>query len=78
MAATPRALDVLHVILLIHEQTGFMPTVRQIGDELGLSSPGTVHVHLSRLERERLIERRPGGHAYRVTDLGRTVAAVAA
>jgi len=77
MAATARGLDVLRAILTLHTRTGFMPTVRQIAAEVCLSSPATVHVHLGRLQRDGLIERRSSGdHAYRVTDIGRLVAGV--
>lgn len=77
MAVTARGIDVLNTILRLHNHTGYMPTVREIAAALGLSSPATVHTHLARLERDGLIERRSrGDHAYRVTDLGRTVVGV--
>lgn len=77
MAVTPRGLDVLRAITRLHHRTGWMPAVREIGAELGLSSPATVHHHLARLERDGLIERRgPGDEAYRLTELGHAVADV--
>ena len=30
---------------------GYPPTVREIGDHVGLASPSTVHAHLENLER---------------------------
>ena len=30
---------------------GYPPTVREIGDAVGLASPSTVHAHLANLER---------------------------
>ena len=33
------------------------PTIREIGQGLGLSSPGTVSMHLKHLEQDKLIER---------------------
>jgi repressor LexA len=70
-------LDVLRAITRLHQHTGWMPTVREIGGEVGLSSSATVHHHLARLERDGLIERRGrGDEAYRVTDLGRAVLGV--
>ena len=38
---------------------GYPPTVREIGGELELSSPSTVHVHLGNLERLGFIRRDP-------------------
>ena len=37
---------------------GHSPTVREIADAVGLSSPSTVYVHLYGLEKRGLIERR--------------------
>ena len=38
---------------------GYPPTVREIGEEVGLASPSTVHAHLANLERVGLIRRDP-------------------
>jgi len=38
---------------------GYPPTVREIGDAVGLASPSTVHAHLANLERAGLIKRDP-------------------
>lgn len=38
---------------------GYPPSVREIGDALGLSSPSTVHSHLSSLAKAGLIKRDP-------------------
>jgi repressor LexA len=38
---------------------GYPPTVREIGLEVGLASPSTVHAHLANLERAGLIKRDP-------------------
>jgi repressor LexA len=38
---------------------GYPPTVREIGDAVGLASPSTVHAHLANLERAGLIRRDP-------------------
>lgn len=40
-------------------EKGYGPTVREICQELGLSSPSTVHVHLSSLEKKGYIKRDP-------------------
>ena len=41
------------------EETGIAPTVRDICEGLGLSSPSTVHVHLKTLEEKGYIHRDP-------------------
>jgi repressor LexA len=38
---------------------GYPPTVREIGEEVGLASPSTVHAHLANLERAGLLKRDP-------------------
>ena len=38
---------------------GYPPTVREIGEEVGLASPSTVHAHLANLERAGLLRRDP-------------------
>ena len=38
---------------------GYPPTVREIGEEVGLASPSTVHAHLANLERAGYIRRDP-------------------
>jgi repressor LexA len=38
---------------------GYPPTVREIGDAVGLASPSTVHAHLANLERSGLLRRDP-------------------
>jgi repressor LexA len=41
------------------EQHGYPPTVREIGEAVGLRSPSTVHAHLAQLERAGLLRRDP-------------------
>ena len=41
------------------ERHGYPPTVREIGEAVGLASPSTVHAHLANLERAGLIRRDP-------------------
>src|SRR3954452_8824621 len=36
---------------------GYPPTVREIGEAVGLASPSTVHAHLANLERPGLLRR---------------------
>ena len=41
------------------EQRGYPPSVREIGDAVGLTSPSTVHTHLNTLEKLGYIRRDP-------------------
>jgi repressor LexA len=41
------------------DEHGYPPTVREIGEAVGLASPSTVHAHLANLERAGLIKRDP-------------------
>src|SRR2546429_4925075 len=41
------------------DEHGSPPTVREIGEAVGLASPSTVHAHLANLERAGLIKRDP-------------------
>jgi repressor LexA len=38
---------------------GYPPTVREVGEAVGLASPSTVHAHLANLERAGLLRRDP-------------------
>jgi repressor LexA len=40
-------------------ERGYPPTVREIGEAVGLASPSTVHAHLANLERAGLLKRDP-------------------
>lgn len=44
----------------------WMPSVRQIGEAVGLASPSTTLHHLRRLERDKVIVRGPGDRQIRV------------
>jgi repressor LexA len=41
------------------DRHGYPPTVREIGEAVGLASPSTVHAHLANLERAGLLKRDP-------------------
>jgi repressor LexA len=50
------------ILEFLHEyvdQHGYPPTVREIGEAVGLRSPSTVHAHLAQLERAGLLRRDP-------------------
>src|SRR5688500_17470901 len=41
------------------DRHGYPPTVREIGEAVGLASPSTVHAHLANLERAGYVRRDP-------------------
>jgi repressor LexA len=41
------------------DRHGYPPTVREVGEAVGLASPSTVHAHLANLERAGLLKRDP-------------------
>jgi repressor LexA len=41
------------------DRHGYPPTVREIGERIGLASPSTVHAHLANLERAGFLKRDP-------------------
>ena len=59
ISITERQFDVLQCIHDFIEEKSYCPTVREICDALGLSSPSTVHVHLRSLMEKGFIERDP-------------------
>lgn len=56
---TDRQLEILEVIRKTVAKRGYPPTVREIGEAVGLSSPSTVHSHLSALVEAGLLRRDP-------------------
>jgi repressor LexA len=56
---TPRQRQIWDFLVDYVDRRGYPPTVREIGDAVGLASPSTVHAHLANLERAGLIRRDP-------------------
>ncbi|WP_041808939.1 transcriptional repressor LexA [Evansella cellulosilytica] len=54
-----RQQDILDYIKEEVKEKGYPPSVREIGEAVGLASSSTVHGHLSRLEKKGLIRRDP-------------------
>jgi len=51
---------VLETIARAYQETGYSPSVREIGDGAGISSTSVVHYYLDRLSLGGYLERRPG------------------
>ena len=58
-APTERQTRILEVIRDFTEERGYPPSVREIGERVGLSSSSTVQSHLKSLEKRGLIHRDP-------------------
>jgi len=56
---TQRQRDILEVIDRSVRERGYPPSVREIGAEVGLTSPSTVHTHLLSLQRLGYLRRDP-------------------
>ncbi len=56
---TARQQEIWQFLVMYVDDHGYPPTVREIGEEVGLASPSTVHAHLANLERVGLIKRDP-------------------
>ncbi len=56
---SPRQQAILDYIKKEVEEKGYPPSVREIGEAVGLASSSTVHGHLSRLEKKGFIRRDP-------------------
>jgi repressor LexA len=56
---TSRQREIWTFVLDYVDRHGYPPTVREIGEAVGLASPSTVHAHLANLERAGLLRRDP-------------------
>lgn len=56
---TTRQREVLEIIEAYTQNHGYPPSVREIGDAVGLTSPSTVHTHLRALQRRGYLWRDP-------------------
>jgi repressor LexA len=56
---TPRQREILHVIEKSMQDRGYPPSVREIGEAVGLNSPSTVHNHLATLQKMGYLRRDP-------------------
>ena len=58
-ALTARQREILNVISTSMQERGYPPSVREIGEAVGLNSPSTVHNHLATLQKLGFIRRDP-------------------
>jgi repressor LexA len=56
---TGRQQEIWDYLVEYTDSHGYPPTVREIGDAVGLASPSTVHAHLANLERAGFLKRDP-------------------
>jgi repressor LexA len=56
---TARQTEIYEFVTRYVDERGYPPTVREIGEAVGLASPSTVHAHLANLERAGLLRRDP-------------------
>ena len=56
---TGRQREIFDFVSEYVREQGYPPTVREIGEAVGLASPSTVHAHLANLERAGLLKRDP-------------------
>jgi repressor LexA len=59
LTLTPRQEEIWDFVVGYVDRHGYPPTVREIGEAVGLASPSTVHAHLANLERAGLLRRDP-------------------
>ena len=58
-ALTPRQREILNVISTSMQERGYPPSVREIGEAVGLNYPSTVHNHLNTLQKMGFLRRDP-------------------
>jgi repressor LexA len=56
---TGRQQEIWEFLVEYVDRHGYPPTVREIGEHVGLASPSTVHAHLANLERAGYLRRDP-------------------
>jgi repressor LexA len=56
---TSRQREIYEYVSRYVDEHGYPPTVREIGEAVGLASPSTVHAHLANLERAGYLRRDP-------------------
>ncbi len=68
---TVRQRALLEALRRLHRARGYPPSIRELGEAVGLASTSSVHRHVRILEQRGLVERRDGAHrTLRVRDGG--------
>lgn len=63
MSLTKKQSDVLHIIKKHIDDYGYAPSYREIGEQLGLSSPSTIHAHVQALAEKNIVRIGEDGEA---------------
>ena len=66
LRANKRDEDILKFIKSYMVENGYAPTIREIGDAIGMRSPSSVHKHFEKLVAKGEIIQHPDGKRYRV------------
>jgi repressor LexA len=75
---TKRQREIYDFVVRYADRHGYPPTVREIGEAVGLASPSTVHAHLANLERAGCLRRDPTKpRALELARRGRKAASIA-
>jgi len=56
----PRERQILDFIIQFSQRHGFAPTLKEIGDAMGTSSPATVHEHIDKLRQKGFVKKLDG------------------
>ena len=68
---TDRQLEVLRTLFALTEKRGYAPTIRELGNKLGIESTNAVKDHLKALKKRGLIEWTPNrARTLRLTQRG--------
>jgi repressor LexA len=59
---TERQRELLAALQRLHRLHGYSPSMRELGDAVGVASTSTVHHHVTILAQRGLVERQPGTH----------------
>ncbi|GAB6423461.1 hypothetical protein bcgnr5372_28320 [Bacillus luti] len=57
MLLTTRQSQILNFLQKRIQECGYPPSIREIGEGMGISSPSTIHSHLLKLEEKGFIHR---------------------
>jgi repressor LexA len=77
MTLTKRQIEIRDFVRKFTLDKGYSPSLREIGEYIGVSSPATVHEHIENMERGGVLKKDWNvGRSLKLTDIGFEVAAV--